>query len=247
MFEDHLVDVIAKATQPPVGPEDSAFHTGVINTWNSLTGVNTVTVNGVILANLKALHSGIGIKFNAGDVVIVMRKGTQYFVMGKVSAPGGSAGSSIQENSRAFVTTFGTAGAWADHPAGAPQLLNVTAYIGSSRSCIVFYRANIKVRVGDTGFGADIYDPLCLAAVSFAVSGATTIAPDTFVGQASLFQMENFNAGAGRMVAGLVTISGFMCMTSNHGLNQGTNTFTMKYKTGQTAEFQVPYLVVVPL
>lgn len=242
-----IADLMTKGLQGPTGPEDSAFHTGVVNTWNTLSGVNTVTVNGVVLSNLKSLYSGVGISYQPNDVVVILRKQSQYFILGKVSTPGGTAPSTIQEGFFSFVTTFGTAGAWGNHPTlGAGPTSQV--YIGSSRSCLVLFSANIKVRVGDTAFGPDIYDPLCLAAISFAVSGASTIAADAYLGQTALLQMENTNTGGGgKMVSTLTTVSGFMRLGPQHNLNVGLNTFTIKYKSGQTAEFQIPHLVVIPL
>ena len=240
-----IAELLTRGVRGPEGPEDAAFHTGTVVSWDNVSGANTININGTIVSNVRTLSAGIGIRFNAGETVVLIRKQSQFFILGKVGSTGGTTGSGILSSQGTFITTFGTGGAWGNPPSGAGPSVN--AYIGSSRSALVFFQCNIKCRVGDTGFASDVYDPLCLAAVSFEVTGASSIPADAWAGQTVLHQAEFYNAGAGRMVAVLTTVSGSMSLFSGHGLNSGLNTFTMKYKTGQTAEFQYPSLTVVPL
>lgn len=239
-----VADLIAQGMRPPSGPRDLEMYTGVVLAWDTLTGENTILVNGTEMPDLRCLTSGIGVRFTVGETVVVIKKQTQYFILGRVSAPQSTSG--IRSDTNNMIQVFGTGGAWADAP-GFPNDPQVQVYIGASQTCLVMYQARISVSVGDPTFGADIYDPTCLAAVSFAVSGASTIAPDTYVGQAALLECQFWNASSTQNVVPLVSVSGFMVLDGSRGLNSGLNTFTMKYKTAQTAGFHTPSLVVIPL
>lgn len=242
---DQIADLIATAMRGPQGPDDSGFHIGTVLSWNTLTGENIIEVQGQQIPNLRTLSSGIGIKYTAGETVVLIRKQTQWFILGKVGAVGGAVGSSLNDSQTNFLGTFGTSGSWNDLPTGP---VTSTVNIGSSRSALVFWRCNIKVRVGDTTFGANIYDPSASADVSFAVSGASSIAAGFWAGQQITLQGENYNTGGGgRMVAINSTVSGFMPVAAQHGLNKGQNTFSMKFRSSQTAEFFEPGITVLPL
>jgi hypothetical protein len=58
---------------PPAGNSDIGFHQGVVQSWDELTGVNTVLVNGTSRSNLKCLSIGAGISLTAGDTVGLLR------------------------------------------------------------------------------------------------------------------------------------------------------------------------------
>jgi len=85
--------------------------------------------------------------------------------------------------------------------------------------------------------------------VSFAVSGASTIAAGTYAEQAAYNRIEFFNWGPGQAVQSLITVHGeFNMGPSTVSLNPGSNTFTMKYKTqGGTAQFINPHMSIIPL
>src|SRR5690349_10407042 len=86
-----IADLLTAGIRAPEGPEDIAAHTGTVQSWNSVDGTNVVTINGVDVPNLRSLQAGgIPASYLPGDTVMVMRKQTQYFVMGKVSAGGRS-------------------------------------------------------------------------------------------------------------------------------------------------------------
>jgi hypothetical protein len=240
-----IAEMLSAAARGPDGPEDAGFHTAVVLDWNDLTGANEIDLYGVTLTDVRTLTSGIGINFNAGDVVVLIRKQSQFFILGKVGSVGGSVGSALQDSQGSFDLTFGTGGAWGNPPSGPGP--GVTVNIGSSRAALVFFRAEIGVKVGDTGFGSDVYDPDCVGDLSFEVSGATTIAPGFWSGQKVSNEAEFWNAAGGQMHRSMMTVSGFMPVTAAHGLNAGLNTFTMKYRTSQTVQFRQPGITVVPL
>lgn len=83
-----IADLITQGIRGPVGPEDSAWHVGKILSWSSSTGLNTVFVNGSTLTNLKALAPSIGTEYTAGQDVLIIRKQTQYVIIGPVTTPG---------------------------------------------------------------------------------------------------------------------------------------------------------------
>jgi hypothetical protein len=146
-----IADLITRGIKGPQGPEDSAFHTGIVRSWDVLSGANTVEVNGVILPNLKALTAGIGVRYSAGDTVVLVRKQTQFFIMGRVSAPGGSSGSAIRgrtENDSMTITTLDT---WFPFPV--PVVLQT--YASSNSWMLILLQAGIRPAYslrGEIGF-----------------------------------------------------------------------------------------------
>lgn len=227
-----IADLIAIAMQGPTGPEDSAWHTGVIQTWDESTQLNSVLVNGVILPNLRSVQSGIGVLYQPGDVVMIVRKQTQYFILGKVSAPGSAAQNQIQS---ASIGTYETTGSttFADLATVGPT---VTVNIGSSRRCLVLHGAEISC----AGNPAGAYIG---GAIGFQVSGASSISA-AFGARVTQYSL-SASTGAGFQTqttkASLVTAA--------DGLNSGTNTFTCKYYSQQSSPvcgFQFRSITVIP-
>lgn len=244
-----IAQLITQGVQGPQGSEDAAFHTGVVQTWDRLSGTNTILVNGVVLSNLRTLQTGIGLTYVPGEVVMIIRKQSQYFVMGKVTNPGNGAGSGLIRSSENWVTTFNTGGSWGDNPSF-PNTPTVQAYIGTSRAAIVMWTAFIYVKAGDSGFGPDVYNPGLAAKIGFAVSGASTIAAGSFSGMEAKTELEFWNPGGGQAVQLRQTCTGFLHFGTGaaSNLQSGLNTFTMKYWTSNAnAEFGQPTLLVIPL
>lgn len=248
--QDGIADLISSSLRSPEGPEDAGFHTGLVLTWDRTTGLNTVQVNGVVMSNLKALQGGIPAWYATGDTVVIIRKQTQYFIMGRVAAPGFGAGSGPVSSGSGLNVVFNTANLWADAPgfANTPQ---ITTYIGNSRACIVTMACEVYVRVGDPAFSpsGDVHNPLAEGGISVAITGATTIAPDTYAPQSAFNRLEYFNhSGALEVVQSLISINRTWMINPSVGLNVGSTTFTMKYKTqGGTVQFANPNLIVIPL
>jgi hypothetical protein len=69
-----------------------SFRQGTVVTWNQSTGENTVNVGGSILANLPVLTTSEVTSLEAGDVVGLLRSGTQYFVLGRIDLAGSAGG-----------------------------------------------------------------------------------------------------------------------------------------------------------
>lgn len=217
---------------PPSGSSDTGFHQGVIQSWDELTGLNTVKVNGVVLTNLKTIQGGIGVMYVPDDVVAIFRYQSNYFVWGKIAAPGASAATQIRSNRvAAFVNA--SPQAFGDLPASfGPELQNV--YIGSSRRCLVVHSCEINVSQSEL-----------FQAVQ--VRGASTINVETGITDAFLSFLGG--NGLGLQISQSVTAS--TVVTAANGLNQGFNTFTCKYKiavagTGTAAAVNNRVLTVIP-
>lgn len=218
----------------PTGPEDSAFHTGQIVSWDELSGVNSVLVNGVILSNLKIIQSGIGLTYSVNDVVVIMRKQTQYFIMGKVADPGAGLSNQIKAaavtaNQTTATTTF------TDLATVGPQ---VTVTIGSSRRCLVI--VDCRITCTTAGQAAQYVG----GAMGFAVSGASSIA----AGNGAL-NVQFYSGPTAPNIGWNQAVSHTVVLDSSNGLNAGSNTFTAKYYS-QTASpicgFEARNIVVIP-
>ncbi|MEC3975081.1 hypothetical protein [Amycolatopsis sp. H20-H5] len=216
-----IASLLAAGTAAPTGPEDIATYTGRIVTWDELSGVNTVEVNGVILSNLRVIQSGIGVAYQPDDVVMVVRKQTQYFIWGKVGAPGAGAANQIRSGLVvAEESQSDTAGGYVDLPSYGPELRDV--YIGSSRRCLVLVKAAVHVTN-------------CTAIANFRVTGASTVSPNA--------------ASSAYLGAPEATMSASsqLLLTAADGLNQGLHTFTMKYRVDSgTGGFANRVLTVIP-
>lgn len=204
-----IAALITAGNAPPTGSADIGFHTGQVVSWDESSGTNVVTVQGVALSNLKALQGGIGILYQAGDVVGIIRFQTTYFVLGKVAAPGAGAANQIRYGfTNTIVNGFNTA-PYVDLPGSpGPTLTNV--YIGSSRRCLVLLTCLM-----DTSFSYGF--------MSFAVSGASTVAATSDRGLELGSQAGTGTQGVTAQVAANVVL------TAADGLNSGFHTFTCKY------------------
>lgn len=221
-----IADLIGQALTTNTGPEDVAIHTGQIQSWDSQSGVNAVMVNGVILTNLKSIQGGVAVAYTAGDTVMLVRKQTQYFILGKVTAPGGSAGSAIQSQRVASLQTV-TATSFGDLAGSfGPE---VSVYIGSSRRCLVIHSCEITISGAAAAGGFQ----------AIQVSGASSIAVETGVTDAYWVGPIGTDG----------TFSATCLVTEVNGLRTGLNTFTCKYKKTGTGTVQVNnrVLTVIPL
>lgn len=232
-----IADLITQGVQGPTGDQDFSLVQGRIVSWDRLTGLNTVELNGGFITNVSALHSGIPSWFNPGDSVQLVRKQSRYFILGKVASPGGTAGSSVQFRTRGGSSTINnTAGAWVDVPSsGGPLSLDV--YVSSSRAVLILW-------------GADITCNNSSGELGWAVSGATTLAPGAF-NNTSVKNSANSGAAAASTAVG-TTVTGSYVLGPGAGLNAGLNTFTMKarvavFGTGVSADFGNVTLTLIPL
>lgn len=101
-----MINGLAQVLAPPVRGEselpDIGFHQGVIIAWDDETGENTVSTQGTQLTNISMLNIGDTTNLARGDVVLIFRLRTQYFIVGRIVAPNGGifASSSVDFDSR---------------------------------------------------------------------------------------------------------------------------------------------------
>lgn len=239
-----IADLLTRGIAGPQGPEDAAFHTGVIQSWDSVTGINVVTINGTDVPNVKNLQGGIPTIFKPGDVVVVIRKQTQYFVMGKIQVGGGTAGSSLRLSGvGGAATVLNTAGVWGDI-AGAPS---VTVYIGSTKTAIVIWEVNIHVYAGDPAL-PNTSNFYAHGEVGYEISGATSVPVATLASSTSMNRIAFSGYGPGQGIESMITATGCVVLGPNNNLNIGTHTFKLRYLTQNgSAEFSNHFLAVIPI
>lgn len=196
---------------------DVGWHTGVIQSWDELTGLNTVEIAGTVFNNVLVLSTGAPQAYVAGDVVIILRMRTQYFIMGKVREPGYGAGERVA--SAILDGQVDTeSGTYED--LGGPE---VTAYIGSSRRALVL----VSVSGGAGGLPSDGDGAVC----NVRVTGASSIDPGDSgetVGPMAAWLTMNPGGNTGA-IAGSMTST--ILLTAAEGLEQGQNTFRLVYRS----------------
>lgn len=228
----------AAAATPP-GGADLYHYTGQILSWDESTGVNSVMINGAPVSNLRVLQSGIGVAYQAGDVVLVEKRMSQWYILGKVAAPGAGAANQIQSQTIAAYETTGSAG-YANLATYGPE---VTINVGSSRRCLVLVGAYITSSGTIATNGA-----LIGGTASVAVSGASSIAHGQAYASAKWQCLVQY-AGPVYGGGGTASAMGARLFTASDGLNSGTNTFTVQYKSDQSSPlcgFQQRTLAVIP-
>ncbi|MBK1785141.1 hypothetical protein [Prauserella cavernicola] len=213
MRSTDIAALLADGMQQQVtGTTELGWHTGVVLSWDDLTGLNSVEIKGRVFTNLKVLSTGSVQPFQPDDVVGVLRVGTTYFIFGKIRAPGAGAGERIDSDRVAaslFVPNNDTFGDLTG--SYGPE---VTVYIGSQRRALVIHSCEViisgAVNIGQQG---QIHQGV-------AISGATQASPASAITNAYL------KGPAG--VAGSASATTFI--TAENGLQQGLNTFTCKYR-----------------
>lgn len=225
---------------PPSGNSDTGFEIGQVVSWDELSGVNTITVRGTTMNNLKCIQSGIGVLYQAGDTVAIFRFQTNYFVWGKIAAPGASSAAQIRSNTVNGSVNIPLQG-FGDAP-GSPGPSLASVYIGSSRRALVMLSALINTNnsIGEMGFQ---------------VSNASSISPINdkaayFGSSPGVGQVAGYAGSAAWSSATKIVL-----LSASDGLNQGFNDFTCKYSTlnaagggtaGSGAFFQSRSLTVIP-
>ncbi len=193
-------------------------------------------VNNTALSNLKAVQSGLPARYSVGDTVLIVRKQTQYFVFGKVAAPGGGAGSSPVGNTVGMsVDQADTAGAWVDLTGSAGP--SVSTYIGSNRAALILW-----------GFDYSGFQSSCQ--MGWDITGANTIGPGSLNNQIVFASLTSSVAPQYTMSQ---TVGAAYLMGNSVLLNQGLTTFTAKYKVSRgtpgptQARISSRTLTVIPL
>ncbi|MBB4689832.1 hypothetical protein [Amycolatopsis jiangsuensis] len=232
-----LAALIAEAGRGPAGSEDLSDYTGQILAWDALSGTNVVHVNGADIPNMRVVQSGVGLAYQPGDVVNIMRRGTQWFILGKIGAPGAGAGNQIASRRIAIQRSIPAGGDFADLTGSyGPE---VSLYIGSSRRCLVIHSFECAVSgsVPVSGEGA-LARGAGFQAVQ--VSGASSLPVETAVTDA--FVQNGWATNQSVTASTLVTAA--------NGLNAGLNVFTCKYRatadSGLAVQVNNRVLTVIP-
>lgn len=227
-----LAALLAAANAAPTGGADLNHYQGEIVSWDESSGLNAVKVNGAVVSNMRVLQSGIGIVYQPGDAVMVEKRMSQWYILGKVAAPGASAANQI---GAAVVNTVQSTASlnFTDLATVGPSK---TVYIGSSRRALVFANSGVDVTTTTTNVYGGGW-------VTLAVTGASTIGP---VGATTPF----FATGFVDFEADLIGVfSQTWLVTAADGLNTGLNTFTLKYAAATSsapAAFSGRAIAVIP-
>ncbi|QFU87886.1 hypothetical protein [Amycolatopsis sp. YIM 10] len=218
MKADILADLMAAQAQAPQQSADIGYHTGVVVSWDPISGANTVDINGQQFVNLRVLSSGPGVLFASNDTVVLMRIKTTYFILGRVAAPGAGAALAMRT---AFAANTGTLSAgginvWRDLSTGdtsGPVLSDV--YISSACRALVILSAYMEVG-GDTS-----------GMMGFEITGASTIPANYY--RAIRLSHFTFDPDYDNNIGASVSSTFVIDKTILPGLNSGMNTFTAKY------------------
>lgn len=213
------------------GNTDIGMHSGVVQTWDELTGLNSILINGNTFNNLSVLASSAITPFQTGDVVEIMRVQSQYFILGRVRAPGAGAAERIASARVASLQTVPNGGSMADLAGSAGP--SVSLYVGSARRVLVIHNCEVFIGgVVDGGVGTSLQ--------GVAVSGVSTMAAETAITNA-------YGSGTPGMGGSYTATT---LVTATNGLNQGLNTFTAKYRAtaggAQSCQVNNRVLTVIP-
>jgi hypothetical protein len=137
-----IADLITAGVMGPQGADDSGWHLGQILTWDASTGLNSVRVNNAVLTNLKALTPSLGTEYTPGQSVLIVRKQTQYFILGPVQVPGALGSTPPTQIDGVGGTLSGTANVWRDLDAGASVSPTVSVKLSSYQRCLFMWGAN---------------------------------------------------------------------------------------------------------
>lgn len=158
-----IADLLTQGMQGPVGADDSGWHVGKILTWSSSTGLNSVLVNGVPLTNLKALTPSIGTEYAPGQTVLIVRKQTQYFILGPVTTPGavGSTPPTQVDGTGGTMSPAAGSNVWRDLDGGASLSPSFNIKLAPFQRCLFMFGSK-----GVTNWG-------CILDMSLVVTGPT--------------------------------------------------------------------------
>lgn len=134
-----IADLITAGVMGPQGSDDSGWHLGLILSWDSSTGLNSVRVNNATLTNLRALTPSLGTEYTPGQSVLIVRKQTQYFILGPVQVPGALGSTPPTQIDGTGGTISGTAGVWRDLDAGASVSPSVSVKLASYQRCLFMW------------------------------------------------------------------------------------------------------------
>jgi hypothetical protein len=213
MNPSDIARLMSMGLAQPSGANDTGLYTGIVESWDDLNGLNAVNVNGVTLSNLRVITSGIGVSYSVGDSVMVERKGTQYFIMGKITAPGsGFANQIVSQDVTASDSVTSTSYGNVSH--FGPE---VVVNIGPSERVLMFLSASLTAGTGTSDATFSV------VRMSFTATGSSSMnAGYTEIGT-------GMAGGAGVFLGSRTTL-----LTRADGIREGQTTFTAKYRKDNT-------------
>jgi hypothetical protein len=189
------------------------FHQGTVVEWDPLTGTNVIEVLGAPIEDVPVLTTGDNVLLTVGNQVAVLRYRSKYFVLGRITAPGGGNAFAWQYGERIttgdVTTVFPTFG---DPTFAAPV---VDFEVGTSRRALMFYSVQLDM------------DPLTAVWVKILTGGSSTV---EFV---DLVQINNStDTDLNTVVTAFFTLAdGY-----NGTMLPGPATVTLKYALGSVGD-----------
>lgn len=233
---DGIDVLLAQALSSPSGNDDESWNMGRVITWDDISGVNTVSVNGTVIPNMKSIVGGVGASYKAGDNVLIQRKQTQYVIHGKLQAPGIASGSTPKYAATGGGLISGATGSYRDLDGGAGVSPSITLRIGTNQNFFVTFGAQSIDTNGSS------------LKISPSITGAFTMPPETFLGQ-TLFVA----SGASQPVShspsktvGFFAGSGLPPYFVGPGIITITLKYTLSLGAGTNVGVTQPWMTVLP-
>jgi hypothetical protein len=247
-----IADLITAGMQGPTGSNDSGWHVGQILSWSSASGLNSVRVNGATLTNLKALTPSIGTEYAPGQSVLIVRKQTQYFILGPVTTPGAVGSSPPTQIDAGGGVISGTTGTWRDLDGGAGLSTTMSIKLAPFQRVLFMWGA------GDVqSFGSEVEASIVVTSVFG--GGANKLASPGIAGTTwkcgNQISVSNYSRSTGFKTYFIQTASAD-ATPSDSFLMPGVNNVAIKYRytipagAGGTGSPQSrvgsPWLLVIP-
>jgi len=246
MSSGDLVALLAGAGPGAAGNNGRgvSFRQGVIVTWDRDTAENTVLVGNELFTNLPILNTSEAAILAEGDVVGILTMGATWGILGRFAIPGSpeviGALSTLRTQSADVATAQSrSANTYGDLTTVGPA---ATITVGPSGKVLVTLGALIDCQT--PSFQAN---PAAGGAMSFAVSGANTIAVND---QYALHMAGTWQSTAGTPTAKLSVSNMASRQSLVTGLTPGSTTFTAKYRSftsGENCTFQLRNITVVAI
>lgn len=237
-------DLVPMLRNPGAPAGGVGFRKGTIITWDPNTAENTVLVAGTVFEDLPILNTSEAAILAAGDVVSLLTVGNTWGILGRFAIPGTpeviGALSMLRTASVDVATSQSrSANTYGDLATVGPA---ATITVGPSGKVLVTIGSLIDAQT--PSFQAN---PAAGGAVSFALSGANTLAAND---QYALHMASTWQSSGGTPTS-KISVSNIASRQSLvSGLNPGSTTFTAKYRSftsGENCTFQLRNITVVAI
>lgn len=214
------------APDPAASGRNVSWRKGVIVTWDRDTAENTVLINGALVENVPILNTSEAAILAAGDVVGLISFGSTWGILGRFTIPGSPEAVTALSSLRTASTTVTaqdtiTSTTYVDAVTNPGPVVDIA--VGPSGRLLVLVSANLYSAVTIAAGVQGKVD----AAMSFALSGANTLAAST-LRAVTLAATATINSSAATLdLQGAVTKTVLI-----EGLNPGLTTITAKYRKG---------------